>query len=417
MTANQESTQRERATDKMRMQRLYQAVDDFHYNAALARHVYYLGLPHFTSSVETSCISVRQTKIAFEFNRSFFDSLGDDQLLFVLFHEALHYAFHHLYRRHNRISWIWNTACDLVVNAFLLEKAGFKKIRNRAFQQFTNASITFETLKIASNKDGLSLNAEEVYDLLANDASYIRTHAGDLTACDEHLWAQPDSECAMEDAFSIQDLADELKDAFRGHIRAWDDFSLGELRAIKEVIEPVKLSWDVILCRRMTSCIQTTVEQRWAPPARKTAWLYPEVLLPSDRESELLRSSILLALDTSGSISCDVLGKLLAIGKSIPQDKAEVTAVCFDAETYPLDIWAPELEFFGGGGTSFQAIEDLAADLPRYPDLIIVLTDGYAPCPSPQHPDRWLWLITDDGTTQHIQRVGSHCLIGDCVSK
>ena len=45
------------------------------------------------------------------------------------------------------------------------------------------------------------------------------------------------------------------------------------------------IDWDYILSRRIASCIQLTSEERWAPPNRKIAWLYPDVLLPAEHQS------------------------------------------------------------------------------------------------------------------------------------
>ena len=43
----------------------------------------------------------------------------------------------------------------------------------------------------------------------------------------------------------------------------------------------------------------------------------------------------------------------------------------------------------------FQAVSG-DADLSKY-DVVIMVTDGYAPAVSPAQPDRWIWLITDGG--------------------
>lgn len=63
------------------------------------------------------------------------------------------------------------------------------------------------------------------------------------------------------------------------------------------------------------------------------------------------------------------------------------------------------------GGTSFDVIEEFATQLHQYPDLIVVLTDGFASPPTVRHPQRWFWLITEDGTPIHIEGIGRYCLI------
>jgi predicted metal-dependent peptidase len=185
------------------------------------------------------------------------------------------------------------------------------------------------------------------------------------------------------------------------------------MRAVGKVVEPIHMDWDLVLLNRIASILTLAFEQRWAPPNRKTAWLYPEVLLPSDREIEKVQSSILLAIDASGSITEAVLTRLLGLARSIPQDRVDIKSISFDTDAYPFEIWGMEPEILGGGGTSFDAIEAFAAKLSHYPDLIVVLTDGFAPRPNVQHPDRWFWLITQGGSSQNIQGIGGWCLIRD----
>ena len=51
-------------------------------------------------------------------------------------------------------------------------------------------------------------------------------------------------------------------------------------------------------------------------------------------------------------------------------------------------------------------IEDHAATLSRYPDGVVVMTDGGAERPSVRHPERWLWLLAEDGSDDAIRGIG-----------
>lgn len=400
-------------TDIQRADRLYAAVDQFEYGAELAKRVYHLGTPRFVNSCPTASLTVGQEgQPAFTFNRAYFDNLGHNEMVFVVLHETLHLAFRHPWRRHDRSPALWNIACDLVVNAFLLQKAGFGAITDDRFGHFLASAVTFETLPIALKDSQLTLTAEQVYDLLGANTGIVQRNASKIKGCDEHEWAELDLESISEQRESTSALTEQAQETFREWLASWGDKSSGELRAIGEVHQSVKVAWDLILSRRIASCVQRAIEQRWAPPNRKTAWLYPDLLLPTDCEMEQFRRSVLIAIDASGSIAPAVLDRLVAVARSVPPGKVQVRAISFDAAVYPVDLWAEPPKILGGGGTSFAAVEAFTDRLSRYPDLVVVLTDGFAPRPTVRHPDRWFWLITEGGTTRAIEGIGRNCLIG-----
>jgi len=171
------------------------------------------------------------------------------------------------------------------------------------------------------------------------------------------------------------------------------------------------VAWDRILSSRVTSCIEEATEQRWAPPNRRIAWLYPEVLLPTDRLIEKPMIMVLLAIDGSGSIAPHVLDRLVAITRSIPREKVKLSTISFDTKAYPVNIFDRTHQMYGGGGTSFDAIETFARQSKSYPDLIVVLTDGIAPRPKVRFPPQWFWLITAGGITRNIEGIGRYCRI------
>lgn len=438
-------------TDARRTERLYAAVERFEYSPELAKRVYYLGTPHFTDSISTASLTVTEKgKPIFNFNPVFFDGLDLVELVFVILHETLHFVFRHPLRCHGRLQALWNIATDLVVNIFLLQKVGFAEVSSRSFRKFLESAITFANLPIAPTSDRLlNLTAEEVYDLLAENLQGILGKVSNLKALDDHIWLgsntdgdsehdkspdenlegiqekSSDSEGGDEHTSSeldvdgipeqnelLDELAENAQQVFRNWLPTWGNIPSGELRAIGEIGKSSNIDWDYILSRRIASCIQLGLEERWAPPNRKIAWLYPDVLLPSEHRVEHYQSSVLMAIDASGSISRPVLNRLLGVARSIPTDRVELTTISFDTWVYPVDIWEKVPVIRGGGGTSFQTIESFAKQSSRYPDLIVVLTDGFAPKPSVKHPSRWFWLITERGTIRHIDGIGRYCTIG-----
>jgi hypothetical protein len=295
-------------------------------------------------------------------------------------------------------------------------------------------------------QDQCRVSAEETYDWLMNNCAQLCDKTLSLHACDEHLWPDltddasgssgssargaqahqkeledsgegSDSACLCcesgdELAACLDELADQAQALFAEWLPAWGDTALGELRAVAHTNESASVDWGYILSRRVASCLHNCLEERWAPPNRKIAWLYPTVLLPADHEGTRWRPLVLMAIDASGSIAGPVLDRLLAVARSIPADEAELITVSFDTQVYAFDMYKPALQLRGGGGTRFSAIENHIMRTRRYPDLVVVLSDGFAPRPAVRHPDRWFWLITASGTTRYIQGIGRYLFLG-----
>ena len=146
-------------------------------------------------------------------------------------------------------------------------------------------------------------------------------------------------------------------------------------------------------------------------PRRKIVSLYPKVILPileTPETGPLVRKSdrkpsIVLALDTSGSIGQETANKFINLGRSIPLDKVNVFACTFTSRYMPLDLDNPK---WVSGGTCFSTIEDFVRDHViakndgKYPSAVVVVTDGHASFPRSRptvaQAEGWFWLLLDD---------------------
>ena len=84
--------------------------------------------------------------------------LDDEEWRFVLAHEMLHAALRHGDRRGGRDPYLFNVACDYVINGWLIEMGVGDHARGAA----------------ATTRNWTGLSAEEVYDRIATD---LRRHA------------------------------------------------------------------------------------------------------------------------------------------------------------------------------------------------------------------------------------------------
>ena len=392
--------------DNRRSEILRDAVDRFRFGPELAKRVYHLGQPVFCDDCPTASIAlIGNSEVLFRFGRRFFDRLGDEKLLFVLFHEALHWAFRHPRHRLDRDGWLWNIACDLVVNEFLLSQIGFGRLQSARFGQFVESAVTFSNLDILPAERWSQATAEETYEALREHLHVVRVRIGLLSTCDQHDWPE-DGDPEHAAAVGAGDkLSQQIEKLLEERLSGWGDIACGELRRLGlAAVRPP--DWERILNQQVASRIKAACEQRWAPASRKVAWMYPDVLLPGDCEIEINRLAVLLAIDASASIQRDDLQRLISLARTLPHDRVDVSAVSFDTRTYPLDLSARLPRVCGGGGTSFQAIENLARKMSCYPDLVVVLTDGQAPRPKVHQPARWLWLVTGKGQDDMVSGIG-----------
>ena len=133
---------------------------------------------------------------------------------------------------------------------------------------------------------------------------------------------------------------------------------------------------------------------------------------------------ILVAVDTSGSVGTEELGRYFNIITTFfKYGIQQVDVLMFDWEiqgdVMKLDEAKKRKQEFkvqGRGGTNFQAPVDYLAKHPEY-DGMIVITDGYAPVPEipPHCRAKLLWIIDNEASYQRkgkaLRKTGRVCLM------
>jgi len=402
--------------DVDRIDLLYFAVDSCDVGLGLAKQVYYLGRPAFTSRAgvcPTSCVITRPGgHVIFQFNRRFFDELGPEEIAFVTLHEALHVAFRHAERRGRRDARFWNIACDIVINELLLAQPQFARVESESFKRLIEGAATFARFREVLLHAGptIKFSAEAIYDRMTRDAGlrrWIRKLMAGHRPFHVDFGMDDSNPLTGRQAWEREQLARRLDRILDGQqLGGWTRHESGELREVQSAIAP-KVSWDALLRNRVSSLLQEHTDESWQP-SRRMAALYPTVILPSERVCDHRgRVSVLMAIDTSGSISPKQLDRLVAVTRTLLRERVELSAISFDVSAYPFNLDDATRAPLGGGGTSFKCIEEYAAGLTRYPDLIAVLTDGVGEAPKPLHPNRWLWMLTPDSSDFYIYGIGT----------
>ncbi|MEU5255254.1 vWA domain-containing protein [Streptomyces longwoodensis] len=297
-------------------------------------------------------------------------TLDDEEWRFVLAHEMLHAALRHGDRCGTRDPYLFNVACDYVVNGWLRE------------------------MRVGAMPEGLlydpelaGLSAEEVHDRLVGDLRRLRRLAtlrgkglGDVLGAP--LGAPRDY--VDLDGFYRRGLAQGL-DLHQHHERGL--LPAGLVEEIRALDHP-PLPWDAQLARWFDEFVpRPDAVRSYARPSRRQS-ATPDIpragrYFPPE---EVARCTFGVVLDTSGSMDRVLLGKALgaiasyAAARDVPAARVVFCdAAPHDAGYLPVTEIAGRVRVHGRGGTVLQPGVDLLQRADDFPPgaPVLVITDGW----------------------------------------
>ncbi len=300
--------------------------------------------------------------------------LDEYECRFVMAHELLHVGLRHQARCQGRDPYLWNVACDYVINGWLVEMG------------------LGELPKIGTLYDPelKGLSAESIYDRIVLDIRTYRKLAtlrgiglGDMLEKGSPDWWNTGDGITLDDFYrrSLSQGLSYHEEQGRGYIPAG---LIEEIRALSQPPVP----WDVELAQWFDNYFSPLEKVRsYARPSRRQSST-PNIprprWIPAAGSEEGRTYGVIL--DTSGSMDRSLLAKALgAIAiYSISRDVPYVRVVFCDAATYDQGYMAPEaiaesVKVKGRGGTILQPGIDLlekAEDFPKDGPFLII-TDGY----------------------------------------
>lgn len=337
------------------------------------------------------------------YGREFVDSLTDKELAFLVMHENMHKCYRHLtiWKALDDIDRnITNAACDFVINIQLYDMDPEEKF------------IAFPRSKVTGDREGLfdeqyrGMDTKQVFDILIKKKKERggqggrKTKGGDGTnrqpvdmfddedgdvGFDNHDW---DGAKQLSEEEKKQ-LDREVEQAIRqGGIYA-GKFGGNTPREIGELLNP-KVDWREVLQRFARSNIKDRDSISWRKAHKNFLW--QDIILPSILGKRV--KSLLLAMDTSGSVEGQLLTEFLSemngLVKSVGIDRLDI--VYWDAEIQAHEIFTGGVKDIvhrtnpkGGGGTNPDVVVDLIVEKQLKPDAIIMLSDGY------MHTNRQKW--------------------------
>jgi predicted metal-dependent peptidase len=295
--------------------------------------------------------------------------MSADERRFIVAHELLHAGLRHDTRSGGRDAWLWNIACDYVINDWLLQMG-----------------VGVLPEGVLHDEELRGLSAEAVYDRIVVDLRRhrkARTFAG-IGVPDMVPGRLADASCGVSlDEFYRRALMQGYE-LWRGVGRGLVPAGLvEEIRALAHPPVP----WDVELARWFEHHIPALQQVRSYARLSRRQSSSPDIPRPSyTRPFEPdHKRTFGVVLDSSGSMDVRLLGRALGAIASFAQarDVKYVRVVFCDAAAYDAGWLTPEdiatrVRVRGRGGTVLQPGIDLLERAEDFPDdgPILIITDG-----------------------------------------
>lgn len=307
------------------------------------------------------------------------DKIHVPYVIFLLAHEAMHFMLMHGIRMKGRDPRGWNIACDKVINDLLDHNNVGEPIPEGVYM-----------------RDARNYAEEELYDDQPSGGGSGSGEGEDEggIGLDDIMGGEGMTEAEVHEC-QAQAKIETLQNAKVA--KAIGKLPASLERLIEEMVKVVT-PWYDILERYMNSKIKD--DATWRRPNRR--FMHSGIYLPS-ADTKQVMGSIVIAVDTSGSVSQDELNHFAGHINRILETCVPVKAyvVYCDArvnhvDEYDADDFPIELTMHGGGGTAFEPVfewvdENVSDDL----DCVIYLTDGWANTDFPAPEYDVIWLSTD----------------------
>lgn len=333
----------------------------------------------------TACVALEGTRVRMAVNPDFFAGTltRRSQRVAVVKHEVLHVLLRHLLRREPRHQpFLYNVAADLVVNQLI------------GSWELPESAITLASFPDLALEPDRTL--DHYYERL-RAAPAGRESSAKLSALAEGWHSDHGRWGAGSDA-SAQVAEHELGRLVEQAARRAGPRGMGSLPGmLRELVEAwIEERRPVLDWRRALRIFGASSRRsRLVATLRRPSKRYGT--FPGNRVRRFAR--LLVAVDTSGSISDDDLSDIFAEIRGMWRAGAEITIVECDAavqRAYPYRGELPR-QVAGRGGTAFDPVFAWMREQPERFDGCIYLTDGFGPTPERSPGCPLLWLVVGEG--------------------
>ena len=351
-------------------------------------------------TVDDKCPSAKTNGVDVTYGRGFVDSLTDKALAFLILHENMHKAYRHLVvwkNLHKKNHQLANAACDFVINLQIRDydpdgrdtempvdaDGNVMGLIDEKYRGMDTAQV-FRMLEDEHGNGGKGKGKGEG----GNEAGQ---------GLDDHDWEGAEEATPEEQ----EAVANEIERALRqGSILA------GKMggkvsRELQDLLTP-KVDWREALRDFVKTSTQGKDQTTWRRLHKR--YIGCDIIMPSSYDEKV--GSILIGIDTSGSIGGEELAGFLGEVKSICDEVSpeKIDLLYWDTHVASHEVYqGSELSNLtettkpaGGGGTSPECVPRYMKKEVLNPECVIMLTDGYI---GNQDPKDWeigkpiLWCI------------------------
>jgi predicted metal-dependent peptidase len=303
------------------------------------------------------------------YGREFISELTEPELRGVILHENKHKMYrhiatwHHLWKQNARKA---NMACDYVINLEIADEG-----------KATGGFVALPECALLDEKYR-GMDSQQVFGLLPDEDEQGGGQGTGEGSLDEHGWEDGQSMSAEE----VKELQQEIDNAIRqGAILAGK--TGGNLNRCFTDLMSAKVDWREALREFVSSVSSGKDDSTWRKPNRR--WLQHNIYMPSTISESM--GSILIAVDTSGSIRDEDINKFLSevVGIMNNVNPEQVHLLYWDSDVAGHEVYGvgdgdrlmASTKPKGGGGTTPSCITDYMAKHNLKPECSVVLTDGY----------------------------------------
>lgn len=322
--------------------------------------------------------------VRFLYNPEFIESCSIEELSFILTNCVMHHILSHQQRKLKRKGYLWQLATDYAINN-LLAKNGMK------MPEGVNYDKKFK-----------KMYAEEIYDYLKKELIESGIDAFDDEKTQQHdEQNNKDFTSKFRQVKNIKEELDERDEEQWEYAAALAKevsnrkslMPLGFERLAKKV-EAKDIDWKFELYNAINRHMRNNYA--FMPPNKKH--LYRGFALPSLTSDTL---SLIVAIDTSGSIQEEILGAFIEEFKAIMQNfpAVNIELLIADAKVHAHYSFrgAEDIEFAlkGGGGTDYRPVfEYIDANFPMA-SMLLYFTDGEGVFPRFSPAYEVLWALSN----------------------
>lgn len=356
--------------------------DEIFYNFAR------LGGCHFVESIPTACISFGEdgTELAFQWNGDFFDSNSDYFNSFILCHEMLHVILGHG-RRGQKLKnpKQANVDMDISINHLLVDQYGFirsliddwEKLcwRDTVFLKPHAACPTFEGYHTSTAERKEGFESLDIHNFISDDEE-----EGDAEKSHQQTFGYNHEDVnGLIESYKVKSIKK----------RKFDALVRGLVARSREAGTQSAYHWGS-LDRRLsgaTDCLPTLRKFDFGRKPRKHKCHF--------------------YIDNSGS--CCLFGeKFCKVAAGLNADVFDINVFSFDTKVRTVVKTNDEYKISYGGGTDFSCILKHVEETEDPPDIIMVLTDGFAREVSlpAKEKKKWNWFLIPKGTDGPIRNAG-----------